>query len=212
MLGCKEYRVKMEFIEEVLGSASPDPEIQRTYIASKAVDAAKIEDEVAAIGVDAVDETRTTVFPRTQEGWPAVWDYQIKGMFKDACKSCRQIKGSKSSKITAYKTKIDGLLFIKERMIPFVDEEGAPVADIGICQRPLRAETAQGPRVALASSETVPAGTLLEFTVVVMDNTIGLAEAIAEWLDYGFLRGFGQWRNSGKGRFVYEIEEVEEAA
>lgn len=26
-----------------------------------------------------------------------------------------------------------------------------------------------------------------------------------EWLDYGKLRGLGQWRNSGKGRFTYEI-------
>lgn len=26
-----------------------------------------------------------------------------------------------------------------------------------------------------------------------------------EWLDYGKLRGLGQWRNSGKGRFTYEL-------
>ena len=26
-----------------------------------------------------------------------------------------------------------------------------------------------------------------------------------EWLDYGALRGIGQWRNSGKGRYTYEI-------
>lgn len=31
--------------------------------------------------------------------------------------------------------------------------------------------------------------------------------AIREWLDYGKLRGIGQWRNSGKGRF--EWEEIE---
>ena len=32
-------------------------------------------------------------------------------------------------------------------------------------------------------------------------------KAIREMLDYGTLRGFGQWRNSGKGRFTYEILE-----
>ena len=26
-----------------------------------------------------------------------------------------------------------------------------------------------------------------------------------EWLDYGQLRGLGQWRNSGKGRFRYTL-------
>ena len=29
--------------------------------------------------------------------------------------------------------------------------------------------------------------------------------AVKEWFDYGILRGTGQWRNSGKGRFMYEI-------
>lgn len=32
-------------------------------------------------------------------------------------------------------------------------------------------------------------------------------EAVLEWLDYGKLRGLGQWRNSGKGRFEYEVVE-----
>jgi hypothetical protein len=27
---------------------------------------------------------------------------------------------------------------------------------------------------------------------------------VEEWLDYGCLRGLGQWRNSGKGRFFWE--------
>ena len=35
----------------------------------------------------------------------------------------------------------------------------------------------------------------------------GLKKAVLEWLDYGKLRGLGQWRNSGKGRFEYEVEE-----
>ena len=35
-------------------------------------------------------------------------------------------------------------------------------------------------------------------------------KAIREMLDYGKLRGFGQWRNSGKGRFTYEILEERE--
>jgi hypothetical protein len=28
--------------------------------------------------------------------------------------------------------------------------------------------------------------------------------AVKEWLDYGELRGLGQWRNSGKGKFKWE--------
>ena len=37
----------------------------------------------------------------------------------------------------------------------------------------------------------------------------GLWNAVEEWLDYGIQRGTGQWRNSGKGRFKYEIIEAD---
>lgn len=47
----KSLKVKITFIEEILGTASNNPEIHRTYIASKSADALKIEEEVAAVGV-----------------------------------------------------------------------------------------------------------------------------------------------------------------
>ena len=34
--------------------------------------------------------------------------------------------------------------------------------------------------------------------------TLWDVEYVREWLDYGRLNGIGQWRNSGKGRFVWE--------
>lgn len=71
-----------------------------------------------------------------------------------------------------------------------------------MCQRPLRAQTPQGERVSLSCSETLPAGSTCEFTVVCMvDDDI---EIIKEWLDYGAYHGAGQWRNSGKGKFTWE--------
>lgn len=69
-------------------------------------------------------------------------------------------------------------------------------------ERPLRAISASGERVALAASETVPAGTVLEFSILVMNPKD--AETVREWLDYGALRGLFQWRNSGKGRFEWD--------
>ena len=191
----EEMKVRLTFQEEVLGTASSDKEVHRTYIASKAPDAKKIEEEVEQLGVDAVEEKGMTVFPR-KDGRPFAYDYQIKGMFKDACGMLRKVKGTKSSKIKAYKKEIDGLIFIKERYIPYEFE-----GEVGICQRPLRAQTMQGERVSLANSETVPAGTTIEFTVQCMADHM---DAVREWLDYGALRGFGQWRNSGKGRFTWE--------
>ena len=116
----------------------------------------------------------------------------------------RRATGTRSSKIKAYKKEIDGLVFVSPRRIPLVLPEGATVGD---CQRPLRASTAQGDRVALASSETVPAGTTQEFDVTLLRDD--LAGALREWLDYGALRGTGQWRNSGKGTFVYSVSDAD---
>lgn len=196
----KEIKVKLTFLEEVLGTASADKEIHDKFIAANAPDAPSRKEEIEALGVEEVIEKSMTVFPRNAEGKPIFWDYQIKGFFKDACGMLRKVPNSASSKIKAYKKEIDGLIFVKEREIPIIFD-----GEIGSCQRPLRAQTAQGERVALANSETVPAGSTIEFTIQLMCDTH--EKAVREWLDYGVFRGIGQWRNSGKGKF--EWSEVE---
>ena len=193
----KELKVRLTFIEDILGTASADPEVHSTFIASKAPDAPTREEEVAAIGVEEVIEKSMTVFPRDENGKPFLYDYQIKGFFKNSCGCLRKVSGSESSKIKAYKKEIDGLIFVKERKIPFTNYD-----HIGNCQRPLRASTAQGERVALANSECIPAGAQVEFTIQCLHD--GHLKAVREWLDYGELNGIGQWHNSGKGRFKWE--------
>ena len=203
----KKIKVKITLTEEMLGTSSANPEIHSEYIASKAPDAASREEEVAAIGVDESIEKAMTVFPRDTDGHPFVWDYQIKGWMKDACGMLRRAKGSESSKLTAYKQVIDGVMFPTPRRIRINMPEGA---QMGTCERPLRAETAQGPRVALANSETVPEGSTLEFVIKCLPlakSKTTLDALVMEWLEYGEMRGLGQWRNSGKGRFEFEILE-----
>ncbi len=198
----KEVKVRIILLEEMLGTASANPEIHSEFIASKAPDAPSMEEEIAAIGAEAVEQKQMTVFPRDEEGNPVMWDYQFKGFMKDVCKMLHDVKDSESSKIKAYKKVIDGKIFVNPRMIR-LDMHGGKM---GVCQRPLRAQTPQGERVALASSETVPAGTTMEVTFFMLDPDAYEA-ALLEWLDYGILRGLGQWRNSGKGRFSYVVTE-----
>lgn len=189
--------VRLTFDEPLLGTRPANSEIYREFIGSKAPDAASVEDEVASLGADAVAEKGMTAFPRLEDGTPFLWDYQIKGFFKDACGVLRKVPGKRSAKIKAYKKEIDGLIFPQPRRIPLA--LSGPVRE---CQRPLRAQTAQGERVSLAMSEEVPEGSAVEFDVVCLDD--GQADNVREWLDYGALRGIGQWRNSGKGRFTWE--------
>lgn len=204
----KILKVKITFLEPVLGTWPSNQNVARDFIASKSPDAATIEDEVAALGVDAVADKGMTVFPRNENGEPVLYDYQIKGFFKDSCGMLARVGGktetgkkravNESGKLSAYKKVIDGLIFPQPLMIP-IKVNGK----IGDCQRPLRAQTAQGERVSLANSEEIPAGSTCEFEILLMDES--LENAVLEWLDYGVLRGIGQWRNSGKGRFTFDI-------
>ena len=231
----KTLFVRLTFTEGILGTCPNNEDIYRDYIIGKAKKAgadisAKDEvEEIEALPVDEQIEKGITVFPRNKDGKPFLYDYQIKGFFKDACGMLRNVPGTESSKLTAYKSKIDGLIFVGPREI-VLD------AEPGICQRPLRAETLQGPRVALAISEEIGAGVTCEFEITTMveaagkskkkkiktkdedGNDIEITEEVTtsvdyvklirEWLDYGKLRGIGQWRNSGKGRFTWEELEI----
>lgn len=75
-------------------------------------------------------------------------------------------------------------------------------------ERPIRCETAQGPRVAIARSEMLPAGTTLEFDMEVLDGELSEA-LLRELMDYGYYAGLGQWRGGGCGRFRYEMVKLE---
>ena len=190
-------KVKITFIEPVLGTCPSNEEIYREFIGSKAEDAATVEDEVAALGADAVAEKGMTVFPKDEDGTPFFWDYQIKGFFKGACGFLKKADGYLSKGLKAYKKEIDGLIFPFPRRIR-IENYG----EIRECQRPLRAQTLQGERVSLAMSEEIPAGATITFEVRCLNAAD--VELVKEWLDFGELNGIGQWRNSGKGRFTWE--------
>lgn len=199
----KEIKVRLTFTEDCLGTSSADKEIHSNFIASKAPDAMKLEEEVAAIGAEEVEEKAKTIFPKDEDGTPFFWDYQIKGFFKGPCSDLQRCKGyseaKATNKIKAYKKVIDGCVFVFPRRIPI--RLAGPIGDL---QRPLRAQTAKGERISLANSETIPAGSSIEFTVRVLSDEF--VNAVIEWLDYGALKGIGQWRNAGWGRFEYTYD------
>ena len=140
----KKLHIKLTFTEPLLGTSPANEDIYRDFIGSKAPDAQSVEDEVAALGADVVAEKGMTVFPRMEDGRPFLYDYQIKGFFKDSCGGLRKVNGSESSKIKAYKKEIDKLIFPQPRQIT-IDFDG----EMQKCERPLRASTAQGERISM---------------------------------------------------------------
>ena len=89
----KTIKVKLTFTEPLLGTWPANPNVAREYIASKGPDASTIEDEVAALGADAAADRAMTVFPRNEAGQPILYDYQLKGFFKDSCGMLGRIGG-----------------------------------------------------------------------------------------------------------------------
>lgn len=205
----EEMKVRITFTEPLLGTKPADPEIHTRFVASKAPDAKSMAEEVEAFGAEEVEERGKTIFSKMEDGTPFLWNYQIEGFFKEACRIMHGVPGSVTKKVLtrAWIKEIDNYIFVegmlpgKRRNIPLWMPSDLDLTATD-CQRPLRAETAQGPRVALAHSEEAPAGTFIEFKVACFMD--GDKDVIREWLDYGHWKGIGQWRNSGMGRFEWE--------
>lgn len=226
----RTIRFRLKFIDQILATTPGNEEIYADFIASKAFDvktkvkdpkdpeqikAAKEEafkntdEEKAALHamLDGQEELEkgTTFFFKDEEGNPYIYSYWMYGFFKSACSALKKVPGTLSSKIKAYKKEID-LLF---KVFPDANDKSSRhiklenYGELGMCERPLRAQTMQGERVALSRSECAQAGTQIEFDVVLLRETD--EDVLMEWMDYGVFNGLGQWRNSGKGAFEYEI-------
>lgn len=200
----KALKVRLTLLEEALGSSPSNEDLLGTYIASKAPTEELEAREIETIKAQNAEE-RLTVFPKLPNGTPFVYDYQIKGMFKDSCKMLAKAGkagypgGKACVAIKAYKQAIDGLIFVEPRCIPY----NLHGLKMDYCERILRANTPMGERTSIAKGESVPEGSTIEFSVVCLDPA--LEKMVQECLDYGTMRGIGQWRNSGKGRFVWDL-------
>lgn len=188
-LPIEKYHVKITLITPMLGTVPKDPNVYTSYIASKAPKDVDTTDE----DIPPPDEKGATGFHADENGLYLL-DYQVKGMIKEGGNILKDIIG-----ITALRSKLDNFLFVQPRKIYLGKKEPD-----GVIERPLRAQTAQGPRVSLARSDYVAEGTTFEFDVALLAGpvTIDVVRAI---LDYGALKGLGQFRNGGYGRFTYEL-------
>lgn len=187
------YTLKVTLTEPLLGT-QPQKDVAMDYLQEKA----------KGKGIDVADENETleeivekgtTIFHKL-EGKPIYYDYHVKGFLKESGQIQNPLRGVKS-----LRSKIDNFVFVEPRRIELVLPEGGK---IDFMERPLRAMTAQGPRVTLARSEVLPVGTKFECRLVVLKSVI-TEEILRDLLDYGKFKGFGQWRGGSYGRFTYEL-------
>lgn len=191
-----KYNLRIEFIVGPLGT-QPNKDIATEYITSKAIDPDTGElpkDELETLP-NAL-EKGTTAFHRLN-GKPIYYDYQVKGFFKNAGQVFNGLRNVKN-----LRSKLDSMLFVTPRQIELHIPDGT---EITFCERPLRAQTAQGERVALARSEALPDGSWFECVLEVYDGPLS-EPLIRDLLSYGEKKGMGQWRNGGRGSFRFTLE------
>lgn len=195
--------VKVTVFEDLLGGANKDPNFHLKHIASGAVDGDKITEEMDALTTAETIKNATTGFSRNAAGIPIIWDYQVRGFFKEAMAAAIEVEtqavmvGSTAMTKWSARRFVDNFLSVSPRQIPLVAVE--PV----LCARPLRAANYKQDIQAIASSEVVAAGVTFEITIATMSSD--LLQFAKAALNYGSHKGLGQWRNSGKGRFIWEL-------
>jgi len=190
------YKICLKFTEPLLGGVPKDRELYASYLQNKVDKSQKVERELKT--VEEIEEKNWTGF-HMLNGKPILYDYVIKGFFKDACSMLRRDTKSESYKLKAHKRVIDGLIFVFPRMIEISTNGG----EMGVLERSLRAQTAQGERITLARSDLCPAGSEINIEIRIIGGVS--KKLLKEWLGYGQLRGIGQWRNGSYGRFEYSM-------
>lgn len=210
-----KIKVKITLNNELLSLLPANKDIHTQYIQSKIKDAKGIKPETVAEELDNIkeqDDKALSIFHRDPEDGNIIllYDYQVKGFFKECGNALRaankkeKIAGmtGNSTKWGSITSKIDNYLRITPRMIKVNQSDCDDV-----CERPLHAMTAQGPRTSIKKSETIGEGKSFEFTIMLLTNPLLTPMMLFEMLEYATLfRGFGQWRNAGKGTFSYEYE------
>ena len=208
MYSTRSYRLK--FTEDLLGtipkntelfskfvlSKYPDPEDKKDLDLSSEVDMQGQEKETGSL----LDGSGQTGFHTDPDGIYLL-DYHLKGFFKEAGNNLKkkiETTGRRTFKIAALRSKIDNYLFVRPRYIWLAEKPD------GVLERSIRVNTMKGPRVGLTRSDYVKRGTEIDFTVLLVDHDELSWDVVEYLLDYGQLKGLGQWRNGSWGSFVWK--------
>lgn len=182
-------KVVIELIQDQLGTVPKDPTVYASYIESKKPETLAHENESENVPAD-LEAKGWTGFMSDTNGL-FIYDYLIKGFFKNAANQLKE-----QLVTSAMRSKVVNQLFVHPRKIYF----GKTTPD-DMIERPIQCQTAQGPRVSLARSDSVASGTQITFYVEWLKGGDITEAKILELLKYGRLCGLGQFRTGGYGRF-----------
>ena len=190
----KLFDIEIELLEPMLGTVPKNKDIYAKFIASKAPEYP--EDEIDT--VQEAEERGWTGFHFDDDGY-FLFDYQVKGFFKDVGNLMKDVLG-----IPGLKSKIENHLYVLPRKIRLPDIMPEPL------ERPIRAWVARQQIVALTRSDQIAAGTIIKFQLELLHHKQITPHVVERILKRGRRKGLGQFRNGGYGRFRYKMTSVED--
>lgn len=211
-----DVAITIEMTEDMLGTVPKNKSLYTSFIAEKMKDltakdlplasgalateeavAAQIQEEIET--VEHLEDKGWTGFHRDKDG-VFIYDYMFKGFLCESARTCKEY-----GLLKQLQDKFKRHVFVNPRRLRLKEKED------GTLERPIRAMTPQGPRVALIRSDTVNAGTKIDLTLTILKVSGITLKCLEQVLSYGALSGLGQWRNGGWGRFkINELKVVHE--
>jgi hypothetical protein len=185
------YELCFQFTQPVLGTIPKDRNVFENFLIDKgktAMDKTRAAEDVDRVPEEVESRGWTGFYE--EDGHPVLMDYQFKGFLKNAGNVLKD-----SLKIKNLRSHIETSVFVNPRYIVLAEKPD------DVLERPLRALTAQGPRVSLMRSDLINPGRLYSFELKVLEAGKVTEEALRAILSYGELSGLLQWRNGGYGRF-----------
>lgn len=208
----RKYRLTLT--EDLLGTVPTVKDLFTAYVATEETGG----DEVADVKGDDNGKPGYTTFYSDDKG-VYLYDFHIKGFLKEAGNVMKDMVTAKAQPkklkkgeaapppetvdavqqgVKGLRSKLDNFLFVFPRRIFLKDKVD------GVFERPIRILTPTGPRVALAKSDFIAAGLSFVIEIALLPHKELTWDLVENLLDYGQLKGLGQFRNGSYGRFTWE--------
>jgi len=196
----------------MLATSPGDKKIYEEFIASKAETPEKAKAELDGLTVEEAIEHASTVFFRGPNGEIRTSSHLVKGNIKENIRNLIDLGDCPLSQWQV-KRVVNSFVQMPDEFITY-----NVAGEVTTLQRPLRAETLRGDRVALARSEQIGSASTCEFSIIVLEpenlplakkdkgsDHLPLSAYVQQALRYGEFNGLGCWRSAGFGRYSVEI-------
>jgi hypothetical protein len=203
------YEVQIKFLREILGSL-PNKEVFEKFLAPKALEEGvkkeRIAEEMDNLPSDeeiGAEDNSMSRFARTEKG-PFIYENVIMGFLKNSGDVLKTQLG-----IAALKSKIEDFVSIAPIKNYFTDANGNIISKVDELtkDRTKSINAKFGEKLSVLGSSEKISHANLKFYIMLIENKATkqsgavTGDVIQELLEYGRLKGLGQWRNAGYGSF-----------